>query len=180
MLSEVLAGGQDPEPGAQALLGFPRPGGDRWGQALLAAGDPHPDGGAVLVGPGRLDQLGAQVGVAGLGERAAVDAGAAGVLAWDQPAKPHELARGGEPAPVSDLGGQRQRAQPGDASVGGQPGDLPVERRAVAPAGKVGLHRVQVRVADLDHGQVVPERLGHGGLLEPLRPKPRLVLERPG
>jgi hypothetical protein len=101
-------------------------------------------------------------------------------LAWDQPAKPHELARGGEPAPVSDLGGQRQRAQPGDAAVGGQPGDLPVERRAVAPAGKVSLHRVQVGVADLDHGQVVPERLGHGGLLEPLRPKPRLVLERPG
>jgi hypothetical protein len=75
---DVLAGGQDPEPGAQALLGFPRPGGDRWGQALLTAGDPHADGGVVLVGPGRLDQLGAQVGVAGLGERAAVDAGAAG------------------------------------------------------------------------------------------------------
>ena len=78
MLSDVLAGGQDPEPSAQALLGCPRPGGDRWGQALLAAGDPHADGGAVLVGPGRLDQLGAQVGVAGLGEPAAVDAGAAG------------------------------------------------------------------------------------------------------
>jgi hypothetical protein len=40
-------------PGAQALLGFPRPGGDRWGQALLTAGDPHADGGVVLVGPGR-------------------------------------------------------------------------------------------------------------------------------
>jgi tRNA A-37 threonylcarbamoyl transferase component Bud32/membrane-associated phospholipid phosphatase len=31
------------------------------------------------------------VGVAGLGEPAAVDRGAAGVLAWDQPAEPHEL-----------------------------------------------------------------------------------------
>src|SRR5215218_4436354 len=63
---DVLAGGQDPEPGAQALLGFPRPGGDRWGQALLTAGDPHADGGVVLVGPGRLDQLGAQVALPAL------------------------------------------------------------------------------------------------------------------
>jgi len=37
-----------------------------------------------------------------------------------------------------------------------------------------------LHVADLDHGQVVPERLGHGGLVEPLRAKPRLVGERPG
>jgi hypothetical protein len=125
-------------------------------------------------------QLGAQVGVAGLGEPAAVDGGAAGVFAWDQPAEPHELAGRGEPAPVGDLGGQRQRAQPGDPAVGGQARDLPGKRRPVAPAGKVGLHRVQVRVADLDHGQVVPERLGHGGLVEPLGAKPRLVLERPG
>jgi len=120
------------------------------------------------------------VGVASLGEPAAVDGGAAGVLAWDQPAEPHELAGGGEPAPVSDLGGQRQRAQPRDAAVGGQPSDLPVKRRPVAPAGKVGLHGIQLRVADLDHGQVVPERLGHGRLVEPLQPKPRLMLERPG
>jgi hypothetical protein len=125
-------------------------------------------------------QLGAQVRVAGLGEPATVDACAAGVLAWDQPAKPHELAGCGEPAPVSDLSSQRQRAQPRDPAVGGQPSDLPVERWAVAPAGKVGLHGIGLRVADLDHGQVVPERLGHGGLVEPLGAKPRLVLERPG
>jgi hypothetical protein len=131
----------------QALLGCPRPGGDRWGQALLAAGELHADGGAVLQGPGRLDQLGAQVGVAGLGELAAVHGVAAGVLAWDQPAEPHELAGRGEPAPVSDLSSQGQRAQPGDAAVGGQPGDLPVQRRPVAPAGKVGLHGIQLRTS---------------------------------
>jgi hypothetical protein len=34
-------------------------------QALLAAGDLGADGGTVLVGPGRLDRLGAQVEVAG-------------------------------------------------------------------------------------------------------------------
>jgi hypothetical protein len=125
-------------------------------------------------------QLGAQVGVAGLGEPAAVDGVAAGAARLGPARRTHELVCGGEPAPVSDLGGQGQRAQPGDAAVGGQPSDLPVKRRPVAPAGKVGLHGVQLRVADLDHGQVVAERLGHGGLVEPLRPKPRLVGERPG
>src|SRR5918912_2204038 len=48
---DVLAGGQCAEPGAQALLGYPRPGGDlRW-QALLTAGDLHADGGAGVGGP---------------------------------------------------------------------------------------------------------------------------------
>src|SRR5437867_1148568 len=82
-------------------------------QALLAAGDLGAHRGPVLVGPGRLDQLGAQVGVASLGEVPPSGPLAAGVLAGHQPAEPHELARLGEPAPVTDLGGQRERAQPG-------------------------------------------------------------------
>src|SRR6266511_343123 len=48
---DVLAGCQDPEPGAQALLGCPRPGNNLGFKALLAAGDL--DAGAMLQGPGR-------------------------------------------------------------------------------------------------------------------------------
>ncbi len=73
-------------------------------------------------------QLRAQVGVASLGQPPTMHLRAAGVLAWDQPAKPHELGGMHKPAPVGTLGRQPQRAQPGDAPVGGQPGDLPVER----------------------------------------------------
>src|SRR6266496_699028 len=50
---DVLAGCQDPEAGAQALLGCPRPGNNLGFKALLAAGDLHADGGAMLQGPGR-------------------------------------------------------------------------------------------------------------------------------
>jgi hypothetical protein len=48
------------------VQGCPRPRGDLRVQALLAAGDLGAHPWPVLVGPGRLDQLGAQVGVAGL------------------------------------------------------------------------------------------------------------------
>ena len=50
---DVLARGQRTEPGAPARLGCPRPGGDLWRAALLAAGDRNADRGAVLQGPGR-------------------------------------------------------------------------------------------------------------------------------
>jgi hypothetical protein len=67
--------------------------------------------------------------------------------------EPHEPIRGHRPAPVGHLGGQGERAQPRDPAVRGQPGDLPVERLSPTPAGKVGLHRVQLGVADLHHRQ---------------------------
>jgi hypothetical protein len=110
----------------------------------LAAGDLGADTWPVLVGPGRLDQLGAQVGVAGLGEVASGGPLAAGILAGHQAAEPHELAGPGEPAPVADLGGQREGAQPGHAPVGGQAGHLLGEGRPVIPAGQVRLDRVQL------------------------------------
>jgi hypothetical protein len=81
---------------------------------VLAAGELDTDPGAVLVGPGRLDQLPAQVRVAGLGEPATVNGVTAGVLAWDQPAEPHERVRGRKATPVAYLGGHGERAQPGD------------------------------------------------------------------
>ncbi len=61
-----LAGGQPAEASAEPQLGRPRASDDLRVQALLAAGNLGPDARVVLVGPGRLDQLGAQVGVAGL------------------------------------------------------------------------------------------------------------------
>ncbi len=48
----------------------------------LAACDHRADGGAGLVGPGRLDELGAQVTVAGMGDPATVGTFARGVLRW--------------------------------------------------------------------------------------------------
>src|SRR6266545_2258573 len=91
-----LAGGQAAEPAAQPQLRRPRPRDHLRVQALLAAGDLGADTWPVLVGPGRLDQLGAQVGVAGLGQLPAAGLGAAGILAGHQPAEPHELAGLGE------------------------------------------------------------------------------------
>jgi hypothetical protein len=49
----VLAGGQPPEAAAQPQLGGPGAGGYLGVQALLALAKLEPDGGAVLVGPGR-------------------------------------------------------------------------------------------------------------------------------
>jgi hypothetical protein len=46
-------------------------------------------------------------------------------------------------------------AEPGHPTVGGQPGDLGGERWPVVPAGKVGLDRVQLRVAALQRRTVV-------------------------
>jgi hypothetical protein len=68
-----LAGGQAPKPGAQALLGGPGSGCGGWAGLLLAPAQGGAQVGAVLVAPGRLDQLGAQVRVAGLGDASTVE-----------------------------------------------------------------------------------------------------------
>jgi hypothetical protein len=82
----VLGSLQATEPAAQPQLGGPGPG-DRLGwQALLAAAQFQGRLGSVLVGPGGLDQLGAQVGVATLGDAASPGGVAAGVFARDQAA----------------------------------------------------------------------------------------------
>jgi hypothetical protein len=126
-----------PRAARQALLGRPRPGHHLGIKALLAAAELRADPGVVLVGPGRLDQLPAQVRVAGLGEPATVDSVATGMLAWDQAAEPHEGVGGREPAPVGHLGGQGERAQPGHAPVGGQPG-RPASQTAAARTSRQG------------------------------------------
>ena len=54
--------------GQEAQLSAPGPSDHLRCEALLALGDLSPDVGAVLVGPGGLDELGPKVRVAGLGE----------------------------------------------------------------------------------------------------------------
>ncbi len=127
------------KPAAQPLLGGPRAGHGGRVDAALAGTQLHDDGGPVLVGPGRLDQLGAQVSVAGLGDVSTVDTLAGGVLAGHQSGEAHEGAGGGEAPPVADLAGDAQRTELGYAVVGGQPGDRVSERAVGVPVGQVGL-----------------------------------------
>jgi hypothetical protein len=77
----------------------------------LAAPEPRADPGPVPVGLRGLHQRSPHPFRAGLGDRAAPGARPAGVLAGDQPGEPHERPRAGEPAPVDDLGGERERGQ---------------------------------------------------------------------
>jgi hypothetical protein len=138
-LPALLAGGQAAEAATQAQLRLPPAGDHFWWQALLAAAQLQGGLGSMLVGPGRLDQLGAQMGVATLGDATPPGRAAAGVLAWGQPAEPHELRRAGAPAPVAHLPGQRQRAQPGQAPIRAQASDRIGEWWLVVPGGQVGL-----------------------------------------
>ena len=67
-LPALLAGMQAAEAATQPQLRLPRTGDDLGWQALLAAAQLQGGLGSMLVGPGRLDQLGAQLGVAALGD----------------------------------------------------------------------------------------------------------------
>ena len=166
----VLAGGQGAEPSGQAQLRGPCAGDHLWVQPELAAGNRAAHIRSMPVGPGRLDQLRAQVGVAGLGQPTAVDRVPAGVFAWDQAAEPHELGRSSEPAPVAHLGGQGEPTQAGHPAVGGQPGDLVGEGWAVQPGGQVHLDRIQLSVAGGDHRPVVDLGGPQRWLVEALAP----------
>ena len=75
---EALRAGQPAQSGRTTAAAPGHARATTWVQALLAAGGLGADRGAVLVGPGRLDQLRAQVGVAGLGQLSAPGPLAAG------------------------------------------------------------------------------------------------------
>ena len=91
--------------------------------------------GRDLVRPGRLDELGAQVHIAGVGDMTAPDVLATGMLGRGEPGEGHERARGAKPTPVADLSGQTERAEFGDSPVGGETGDSIGERRPGVPHG---------------------------------------------
>ena len=74
----VLDRGQAPEPPTQAGLGLPRTSDGLRRHAVLAAAQRRSHRGAVLVGPRGLDQLGAHLFVAGLGQVPAAARPAAG------------------------------------------------------------------------------------------------------
>jgi hypothetical protein len=179
-LPGVLAGGQATEPATQPQLRLPRPGHDLGWQASLAAAQLQGGRGPVLVGPGRLDQLGAQMAVAGLGDATPVAAQAAGILAWDQAAEAHELRGAGQPAPVTDLASQSECAQVGHASVGGQAGHGVGEWWLVIPGGQVGLDGVQGGVAGRQGRPVVGVGRRQGRVVKALGQQPPLVGKGPG
>jgi hypothetical protein len=77
-LAVGLAGVQPAELAAQAQLRRPGPGNDVGFEALLAAAVACTDGGFGLVGPSGLDELAAQMGVAGMGDATAAGAVPAG------------------------------------------------------------------------------------------------------
>jgi hypothetical protein len=77
ILFELFWGGEPPELRAEMDLGIPGPSDCLLRALLLALFHERADGRAVPIGPGRLDELGASVGVAGLGDPTPADAGAA-------------------------------------------------------------------------------------------------------
>jgi hypothetical protein len=94
-------------------------------RATVAGVDPvlsSCDGGAqrqaVLVGPGRLAQLAADMAVAGVGDRASQLAQPSGVLRAGQGDEGHERPGVGETPPVEHLSPQAQRPHMGDTPVG--------------------------------------------------------------
>jgi hypothetical protein len=180
-VTAVFTGVQLAESGAQSLLGGPGPGGRGRAGAFLTAAQGHADTGTVLVGPRRFDHLGAQVGVAGLGDVSAAHARPRGVLAGGQAGEAHECARAGEPAPVADLAGDRQRPELGDAAVAGQAGHRVGERPVGEPVPQVGLQRGQLGIPRGQHRPVVAvgglqrwfvEALGVQPLLMTAGPRP--------
>ncbi len=168
-LPGVLAGGQATVAAAQPLLRVPRAGDPLGWQAVLASAQLQGGRGAVLVGPGRLDHLGAQVAVATLGHPAPLGAGPAGILPWDQAAEGHELRRARKPAPVGDLAGQGG-ARASHAPVGGEAGHGIVERFFSVPAGQVGLDGVQGGVPGRPRRSVMRVGRRPGGLVKALGP----------
>ena len=102
-----------------------------------------------------------------------------GVLTGYQAGEAHERAGGGEAAPVTDLTGDGQCGQLGDAPVGAQPGHRIGERAVGVPVGQVGLHRGQFGIAGDQHRPVVGVGRAQCRLVEALPKQPLLVFDRP-
>src|SRR6266540_3932143 len=109
----------------EALLRFPGEGRDRLWLTALALPEALGALRTEAVRPRGFDQDPAQVGIAGLGDRPAVDARAARMLGGNRPAVAHELARMGEARERPDFahdGGRRELADPAEALQGGDDG----------------------------------------------------------
>src|SRR6266498_3219632 len=139
----------------EALLRFPGEGRDRVWLTALALPEALGALRTELVRPGGFDKDPAQVGIAGLGDRPAVDARAARMLGGNRPAVAHELARRGEARERPDFahdGGRCDLTDPAQALEGrddrpkrlGRGGDGSIKGllEAVEPRGRV-IHFVQ-------------------------------------
>src|SRR5437660_8155847 len=89
------------EASAQTKLRGPGAGHDVAVEAVLATAQLNADPRSGPVRPGRFDQLGAQVHVAGMGDVAAAGALPAGVLRRGEPGEGHEKPGGTEAAPAA-------------------------------------------------------------------------------
>lgn len=99
-----FAGVETVELAAEPLLGGPGASNDGRVEPLLASFDGRAGSWPRFVGPRRFDELGAQAGVAGVGDTTAADTLARGMFRRGQPAEPHEQRRGRKPSPVTHLG----------------------------------------------------------------------------
>src|SRR5206468_1243126 len=90
-------------PRMQTMLGFPRDGGNTGRLPALSSAQRITALGRETVRPGGFHQDAAEMRVAGLGNRAPMDAAAARVLARHGPAVAHELARMGEARQGTDF-----------------------------------------------------------------------------
>ena len=105
-----LAGSGEPAiAGTQPQLPLPGDVTDRLGLALLAQQQLATEPGWEAVAPCRLDQQPAGSSVAGLGDAAASDTGAARIFGRDQSEIGHKLARIGKAREIAQFGDQRRR-----------------------------------------------------------------------
>jgi len=129
--------------------------------------------------PGGLDALAAKVDVAGMGEPAAGDACARGVLGGDEPTDAPHVVAPGKAAPVTDLCLEHEGSDAVHAPVGRQAGDGRSERLGLEEANEVGLDGAELGLPALD-GRLVASKGGPGGrLVKRACPEPLAILERP-
>src|SRR5579875_849279 len=175
----VLARRKRGESPGEPLLGYPGPGYGLGAGPGLAGGQARSDRWAMPVGPGGLDQLGAQMDIARLGHRPSMHRGPRGALGGDKSGEAGEVLRLGEAAKVADLGGDVQSAQAVHSSIAaesqngiGEGCSLVVEREVFVDAGQIGFSFV-------DDRQVAAVAQIEGFLTEAPSCQPAAVLHGP-
>src|SRR5439155_13888379 len=175
----VLASREFAETGREPDLGVARTGEDFGWESVVASGDGHTDVRSVLVGPGGLNELAADMPVAGMGDVAAMFAETGRIFGWDEPGEAHERPRCREASPVEHFSGEAQAAHARHAAIGGEPMHLVAEQCAVAIRCKIVFDRGELSVAQLDVRPVVRERGRECTVLEMQAVEPLPMFARP-
>jgi hypothetical protein len=133
----------------------------------------------VLVVPGQLDQQPAGASVPGLGEVAAVLLETGGVLGRGQPEVAHQLARGGEPAEVANLGEQPERGAGRDPAERTQPAERLCPRVGARDPLELPVDGGDLRVEGREMAEHVLKRRLRERITETLGGDPGPVADRP-